>query len=188
MKEILKSIGARVREWGYRGSGQNYRSTLDDVVFVINIQKSRWGDQFYVNLGAQPLVIPHEGEGEPDPKALKEYECVFRSRVKNEWRTDLSPPEVEDLLRLIDETRKAFQAKVLEMRDLSRRGLGRELLESHGYILSGPRAGLILGRLLAADGHAKAARFLAQQAIASAGRADMLRAAAERLIAGLPEP
>ncbi len=189
MKEILKSVRAHLRKWGYLGSGQTYRSTLDDIIYVINFQKSRWGEQFYVNLGAQPLAILDEGEREPDPKSLKHYECVFRDRVKGEWRTDLSQTETEALVRALDETRRTFQAKVVEMRALSRRGLGREMFEGHRYTFGEAKAALILARLLAADGHPGSARSLAEHAIASgSGKATHLRAAAEQLLSELPSP
>lgn len=83
MREVLQRIAPVIRALGYRGSGQNYRKTEGDFVFVINFQSSSWGDRFYVNLGAQPVFIPAEGDA--DLKRLKEYECVLRRRVGEEW-------------------------------------------------------------------------------------------------------
>ena len=83
VKEVLKRVGPTLRALGFRGSGQNYRKQEGDFIFVINFQGSRWGDRFYVNLGAQPIFIPAEGDA--DLTKLKEYECVLRRRVGNEW-------------------------------------------------------------------------------------------------------
>ncbi|HEY8026832.1 MAG TPA: DUF4304 domain-containing protein [Burkholderiaceae bacterium] len=38
MKEIFKALGAQIRNFGFGGSGQNYRRIEDDFVFVINLQ------------------------------------------------------------------------------------------------------------------------------------------------------
>lgn len=83
MKEVLKKIASSLRALGFRGSGQLYRKREGDFVFVINFQGSKWGDRFFVNLGAQPVFIPAEGNA--DLTKLKEYECVFRNRVGEDW-------------------------------------------------------------------------------------------------------
>lgn len=80
-KDILAHVAPTIRSWGFKGSGQNYRKVLERAVLVINFQKSAGGNQFYVNLGMQPLFVPTEGEAEPNPNTIKEYECIFRSRV-----------------------------------------------------------------------------------------------------------
>src|SRR4051812_17344907 len=87
MKAILKQIAPHLRALGFRGSGQNYRKTEGDFVFVVNIQGSSSGDTFYVNLGAQPVFIPNDGSVEL--KDLKEYHCVFRRRVGAPWPWDI---------------------------------------------------------------------------------------------------
>jgi hypothetical protein len=88
MKEVLKRVAPILRALGFRGSGQNYRKAEGDFVFVINFQGSRWGDNFYVNLGAQPVFIPAEGDA--DLGKLKEYECMLRRRVGAEWPWEMS--------------------------------------------------------------------------------------------------
>ncbi len=127
MKEVLQRAGTMIRAWGYQGSGQNYRRHAGDVIFVINFQKSRSGDYFFVNFGGQPTEIPDEGENEPNAKTLKEYECVFRHRLRGEWSVCVSPAQIDALLADVDATRRTFERKVDEMRELSRQGRGRDL-------------------------------------------------------------
>lgn len=54
VREVLEKLVPSLRTIGFRGSGQTYRKTEGDFVFVVNFQGSRSGDEFYVNLGAQP--------------------------------------------------------------------------------------------------------------------------------------
>jgi uncharacterized protein DUF4304 len=90
MREVLKKLGASLRAVGFRGSGQYFHKKKGDFIFVVNFQGSRWGDVFYVNLGAQPVFIPNEVGVGHDPKRLKEYQCIHRKRVGDQWRWKMS--------------------------------------------------------------------------------------------------
>src|SRR6185436_15452235 len=95
-----------MRALGFRGSGQNYRKTEGDFVFVVNFQGSRSGDKFYVNLGAQPVYIPAEGNA--DLAKLKEYECMLRQRVGKEWPWQMSDQLFASLVVEITSAQAAF--------------------------------------------------------------------------------
>jgi uncharacterized protein DUF4304 len=185
MKEILKRVATEIRTWGYRGSGQTYRRLDGDLVFVINFQKSRWGDRFYVNLGAQPTAIPNEAEQAPNTKNLREHECIFRRRVGRDWDQRLAASDFDALLVALDETRRTFEEKVRQMRQLSREGRAQELFDGRFFTSTEARAALVLARLLAADGHADGARRLANHVLSIAGEAGLLDAAAKRLLTSL---
>ncbi len=90
MREVLKKLGSSLRAVGFRGSGQYFHKKEGDFIFVVNFQGSRWGDVFYVNLGAQPVFIPNEVGVDQDPKRLKEYQCIHRKRVGDQWRWKMS--------------------------------------------------------------------------------------------------
>ena len=188
MKAVLEQLAGPIRAWGYRGSGQNYRRVAGDIIFVINFQKSRDGDHFFVNLGGQPTAIQDESDRTPNPKTAKEYECVFRRRVPGRWQQALSTSEILALTKALDDARQGFERSVQEMRELSRDGRAQELFDGRRHTGPTARAALVLARLLAADGHSAGARTLAELAIASAGEAVFLRYDAERLVAGLPAP
>lgn len=79
--DIVREVSPLIRTLGFKGSGQNYRKASDKVVAVINFQKSSGGEQFYVNLGVQPLFVPTEADLDAEPKTIKEYNCIFRKRV-----------------------------------------------------------------------------------------------------------
>ena len=88
MKEVLKRVAPSLRANGFQGSGQHYRKREGDFVFVVNFQGSKWGGRFFVNLGAQPVFIPPEGNAEL--KKLKAHECVLRRRVGQDWPCQMS--------------------------------------------------------------------------------------------------
>ena len=106
MKEVLKKIAPILRALGFQGSGQNYRKREGEFVFVINFQGSRWGDKFFVNLGAQPLFIPAEGDA--DVKTLREYQCVFRRRIGDDWPWQISDETFSQLEREIVSVQAEF--------------------------------------------------------------------------------
>jgi hypothetical protein len=91
MREILKRLGAALRMEGFRGSGQDFRKHEDDFIFLVNFQRSKWGNEFFVNLGAQPDFIPLDFNA--DWATLKEYDCCFQRRVGGTWK--MEPTEAE---------------------------------------------------------------------------------------------
>src|SRR5690349_6913838 len=108
MKEILNKLATPLRCLGFKGSGQNFRRIDGDFIYVINFQGSRWGDVFYINLGAQPSFIPAENEEMPDPRKLKEYECVLRTRVGDQYRWRMTERETQELVTRVDVAQRNF--------------------------------------------------------------------------------
>ncbi|MDP1734048.1 MAG: DUF4304 domain-containing protein [Sulfuritalea sp.] len=60
---------------GFRKSGPTWHRDCDRMIQVLNIQKSQWGDQFYINLG---IYLKDLGS-EVRPT---EYRCHVRCRVE----------------------------------------------------------------------------------------------------------
>jgi hypothetical protein len=48
---------------------------------VVNVQGSRYGGSFAVNLAVHPLAIPDVLGNTPDPKKIREELCEFRCRL-----------------------------------------------------------------------------------------------------------
>ena len=76
-----------LRADGFKGSGRNYRRVFNGVVQVLNVQGSRWGGSFAINLGLQPLAIPAILDRPVKPNKLGEIDCVLRRRLR-EGKTD----------------------------------------------------------------------------------------------------
>ena len=78
-----------LRADGFKGSGRNYRRTVNDMVQVVNVQGSRWGGSFAINLGLHPLALPIRSNQPADPGKINEIDCAFRRRLredeKDQW-------------------------------------------------------------------------------------------------------
>jgi len=179
VKEVLKKVGPSLRALGFRGSGQNYRKREGDFVFVINFQGSRWGDNFYVNLGAQPVFIPAEGDA--DLGKLKEYECFLRRRVGKEWPWQISDQSLASLEAEIANAQARFFANAQTLRSALASDSPDELLRKFSSGTTEARATLHLARAAKHLGHLEAARRLVDRGLELAGdaatglRAELLR-------------
>mgnify|MGYP001411220245 CR=1 FL=1 len=86
---IRQHLAPLLRADGFVGSGRTFRRVAGDWIHVVNVQGSRYGGQFAVNLGVQPLAIPDVRGNPPDAKKITEELCEFRRRLsESEARTD----------------------------------------------------------------------------------------------------
>ena len=163
MKEILKDLGSHIRSLGFKGSGQNFRKLEEDFVFVINIQGSSSGKDFYVNLGAQPTFIPTKCDR---PLAtLKEYQCVLRTRVGVRWEWSLDEQALDALKREIELTQREFFVLARTMRASIAQDSVDQLLDKFKM----GNAALHLARATAALGHPDKAEALVERGLSTAG-------------------
>lgn len=182
MREVLAKIGPLLRSWGFRGSGQTFRKTEGDLVFVLNFQGSLSGDSFYVNLGAQPTFIPAEGDA--DLKTIKAYECLLQDRVGEKWSWQLSGADFEKFVEVLQATQESFfgNAKTLKVAIAGARP--EFLLESFSYGHTSAGAVLHLARAAVALGYGAKAGELAQYGLELIGdRAIGLRYELEEILA-----
>jgi len=181
LKDVLKRVAPILRGLGFRGSGQNYRKTDGDFVLVVNFQGSRWGDNFYVNLGAQPIFIPAEGDA--DLKTLKEYECILRRRVGTEWPWQMSDQLFDSLQREIMTAQASFFGRAQTLRDALAVDSPDDLLQKFSAGTTEARATLHLARAAARLGYIEKARMLADRGLELAGdRAAILKAELRRVL------
>jgi hypothetical protein len=75
-----------LRADGFKGSGRTYRRTVNGVVQVVNVQGSRWGGSFAINLGLHPLALPIRSDQPADSRKINEIDCVFRRRLREDER------------------------------------------------------------------------------------------------------
>lgn len=167
LKDTLKNLGTHIRALGFKGSGQNFRKVIGDYVFVINIQGSRSGDVFYVNLGAQPAFIPAECDA--SLTTLKEYECVMRKRVGNDWRWTMSPEAFDALIHQLDIEQKEFFGAVAGLGTAMMEDPVNDLLQKFSMGNPPARAALHLARAAAVLGCRDTANALVERGLALAG-------------------
>jgi len=186
MREVLKKIGSILRGIGFRGSGQNYRKVDGDFVFLINIQGSRGGDNFYVNLGAQPVFIPAEGGA--DLAKLKEYECVLRRRVGGDWPWQLSDDRLAELGADVTSTQAAFFGQAQTLRAALAVDAPEELLRKFSSGTTEARAALHLARAAVVLGHRDTARKLVRRGFDLANeQATILRSELQEVLTSIGE-
>jgi hypothetical protein len=86
---IREHLAPVLRADGFAGSGRTFRRVVGEWIHVVNVQGSRYGGQFAVNLAVHPTTIPDVRGGAPDPKKITEELCEFRRRMsESEARQD----------------------------------------------------------------------------------------------------
>lgn len=123
---IRAHLAPCLREDGFSGSGRTFRRVRDSWVQVVNVQGSRWGGSFAINLGLHPVMLPDVIGNVVDPKKITESLCEFRRRLSesgaDQW-WDHAPTE-EGMSAAMAQAAKVYVT------------IGRPLLEQ----LSGPLA------------------------------------------------
>ena len=66
---------------GFFGSGRTFRRISGDLIHVVQIQGSRYGGEFAVNLGIQPRCVPDAVGNSPDVTKIRVELCEFRRRL-----------------------------------------------------------------------------------------------------------
>src|SRR5919109_238405 len=70
-----------LKEDGFGGSGRTFRRVSSGWIQVVNLQGSRYGGQFAINLGVQPVGVPDVLGTNPDSMKITEPLCEFRRRL-----------------------------------------------------------------------------------------------------------
>jgi hypothetical protein len=86
---LKRDFAPLLRAEGFKGTGATFRRVKDDVIHVVNIQGSHYGDECCVNLGLHFSFLPTAGDSPlTNPAKLKDYECEFRDRVHEADESD----------------------------------------------------------------------------------------------------
>ncbi len=82
MNCLREEFAPRLRDIGFKGSGQNFRRVTGDTINCINIQGNKYGGSCAVNLGLHLTFLPvNPGDELPNLKEVREVECEFRRRL-----------------------------------------------------------------------------------------------------------
>jgi Domain of unknown function (DUF4304) len=149
----------------------------------VNFQGSSSGDKFYINLGAQPLFIPAEGNANPDLKNLKEYECILRRRVGAQWLWMMSDAMFGKLEAELLATLKDFFGHAQDLRESIAVASPETLIHEFSSGTTDARAALHLARGSLALGYPDKASALAMLGLELAGKqASALRFELKKLL------
>jgi hypothetical protein len=83
-KAIQSHFAPTLRRDGFYGTGQRYWRVVGDQCQVVGIQGSRYGGEFAVNMGIQPISVPLLSGEMAEVKRIRETECMFRRRLATE--------------------------------------------------------------------------------------------------------
>jgi hypothetical protein len=103
---IVSEFGPVFKDAGFRKQRATWRRVNTETIFVVNLQRSRWGDNFYVNLGVHLRML----EEAPDPA---HNECHLSCRAE-------AVPEALPVLRLALDFDRGFDGSEHERRSAVR--------------------------------------------------------------------
>lgn len=78
---IKDHLAPVLRDDGFVGSGRTFRRISGEFIHAVEVQGSRYGGKFAVNLGIQPAAIPDVAGSSPDATKIKPELCEFRRRL-----------------------------------------------------------------------------------------------------------
>lgn len=97
--EIKLGIDEAVKEAGFLRKSTNWYREMNETILVINLQKSNYGDQYYINLGILVKDLPAYPGSKPQPKA---HQCHIQMRMGSEEPAE--EKHLEQLLNRDDKT------------------------------------------------------------------------------------
>lgn len=185
---IKEHLAPVLRADGFSGSGRTFRRVVGDFVQVVNVQGSRYGGQFAVNLAIHPLCIPDVRGEVPDPKKLTEELCEFRRRLSESsadqwWKHDGSQESMNTAIKAVAivyctigrQILEHFNGSVSPMHLVTPEAFENGQYNFQGFGSTNVRMALALARFCQAKGHKEAAKKFANIGLAAIGSASGLR-------------
>lgn len=189
---IRAELAPVLRMSGFAGSGRTFRRTKERCIDVVNIQGSRYGGKFTINLAVQPLSIPDVTGKAPDPRRITEAYCEFRRRLGDRdiwWEHDETEVSMRNAVRAATVAYEQcgasdlFEQFTRQLSNATADALASGSLDLAGFGSTKVRLALALSRLRAAEGATAEARAFAQYGLAIVGAAVLLRKQLEELAA-----
>jgi hypothetical protein len=96
LKNPITHAFATLKEHGFSRTRSHFARTRGDTSVVVNLQKSRWGERYYINIGIWLTVL------EPTPGSLRAEQCHIYGRLPGSrdvvlaLATDQPVPEEEE--------------------------------------------------------------------------------------------
>lgn len=92
-KELETLLAALLRPVGFRREGRNWRQDLPDVIQIVNLQRSRWSDRFYLNIGVFVKVVQNDPGRVRNKAKPNIVECHYRIRLEDLFPGPPVPPK-----------------------------------------------------------------------------------------------
>lgn len=72
---IIQTIAPILKQAGFRKFASHWIYTYSEMIVVLNLQKSRWGNMFYINLGCYLTALGKN-------KQPRVYQCQIRTSIQ----------------------------------------------------------------------------------------------------------
>ena len=191
---IRTHLQPRLKEDGFAGSGRTFRKVSNGIIQVLNVQGSRYGGQFAINLGLQPALIADISGKSPDLNKISDTECEFRRRLSENgadqwWNHDSSEEGIDSAVAAAAEVYVRVGRPLFERLggpNSSFFSITPDQMPQFREIFGGfgstdTRIALVLARLRAAEGRSSEAQAFANFGLLRVGPAVALRQELERL-------
>lgn len=185
---IRNRLVPHLREDGFKGSGRTFRRVVNGWIQIVNVQGSRYGGKFAINLAIHPSTIPDVLGNEPDLKRITESHCEFRRRLAETgsdqwWEHDSSQASMDAAVSAAADVYVRKGRPILvdtclltsPLLTVSPEDFARDHFNFCGFGSTKTRMALVLARLRKAEGRFAESRAFAAQGLASVGSADGLR-------------
>jgi len=184
---LKECFAPQLREDGFRGSGRNYRRIRGDLIHAVNIQGSKYGGEFAVNLGVHLAFLPDVVGNEVVPSKFTEMLCEFRGRMcdrgVDQWWSYQSTPEsaVRAVLEMAEVWKRRGRLQLEALGDYPRdfARITPEDLRSGAYDFGGlgtttARLALVFSRIRAHEGRRADVEAFVKFGLSIAGNATFL--------------
>jgi len=194
---IRDHLAPLLRADGFSGAGRTFHRTVGDWIHVVNVQGSRYGGQFAVNLAVHPLAIPDMRGDTPNPKKITEELCEFRRRMSDSearqdkwWKHEATAESMAEALRNAADTYTRIGRKLIsevtaddaDLNIVTPEAFAAGQFNFLGFGSTECRMALALARLRKAQGHPAQAQAFATLALEHAGSAAFIKAQARALM------
>jgi hypothetical protein len=178
----------------FSGSGRTFRGIANGWIQVVNVQGSRYGGQFAINLAVHPASIPDVAGNKADMNKITEAGCEFRRRLSESgadqwWEHDGSRPSMDAAVAAAADVYvrcgrpllKRMTAADGPLDCISPQDFVDDAFNFCGFGSTKVRMALALARLRRAQGRFTKSRAFAAHGLANVGAATALKHEFEQL-------
>jgi hypothetical protein len=179
---------------GFTGAGRTYRRIRDGWIQLVNVQGSRYGGEFAINLAVHPLMIPDLRGEVPNQKRVTAGLCEFRRRLTETrsdqwWKHDHTVAGMTKAMREAAELYRRIGRPLIErvsgpgspLMTVTASEFAAGTYDFAGFASTEARMALALARLRSDAGCAEEARSFARYGLEHIGISAYLRGDLERL-------
>ena len=116
IKEVAKLISTSLAVLGFKKRGNSWYRSNDEVVQVVNLQKSQWGEQYYENLGVLIRILDDTLMPRPARCHLvARLSMLVQNNSGEDYVIDLEKPEpfnnIQRVLGALENSKRIFLEK-----------------------------------------------------------------------------